>query len=109
MVENIFIDFVAIGSAARRPKITTGNDESLERAYDIEKRDPRQGRCLTCAGQLLEGVIENNHADEYFAEDKEENCILLCHAIPRSDVRILTHQWEMREHCLAKGLPAPYA
>jgi hypothetical protein len=30
--------------------------------------------------------------------------------MPRSNLRILTHQeWEMREHRLAKGLPAPYA
>jgi ferredoxin len=69
-----------------------------------------QGRCLTCAGRLLEGVVEHDHADEYFVEDKDAGFVLLCHALPRSDVRILTHQeWKMREHRVAKGLPAPYA
>ena len=69
-----------------------------------------QGRCLTCAGRLLEGTVEHDHADEYFAEDKAEGYVLLCHALPQSDVRILTHQeWKMREHRVAKGLPAPYA
>jgi ferredoxin len=69
-----------------------------------------QGRCLTCAGRLLEGTVEHDRADAYFAEDKTAGYILLCRAIARSDVRILTHQeWQMREHRLAEGLPAPYA
>ena len=69
-----------------------------------------QGRCLSCAGRLLEGTVENGDADAYFDEDKAAGYILLCRAMARSDVRILTHQeWKMREHRLAKGLPAPYA
>jgi hypothetical protein len=35
---------------------------------------------------------------------------LLCRAMPRSDVRIRTHQeWAMRNHRISLGLPAPYA
>lgn len=69
-----------------------------------------QGRCLTCAGRLLEGTVEHDHADAYFSEDKTAGYILLCRATARSDVRILTHQeWKMREHRRANGLPAPYA
>ena len=69
-----------------------------------------QGRCLSCAGRLLEGNVEHDHVDAYFAEDKTAGYILLCRALARSDVRILTHQeWKMRKHRLAKGLPAPYA
>src|ERR1700730_4382529 len=68
------------------------------------------GRCLTCAGRLLKGTVEHDHADTYFAEDKAAGYILLCRAMPQSDVRIRTHQeWEMREHRIAHGLPAPYA
>lgn len=68
------------------------------------------GRCLTCAGRLLEGAVTHDHPDAYFPEDEAEGYVLLCCAMPRSNVRILTHQeWEMREHRLAKGLPAPYA
>jgi ferredoxin len=69
-----------------------------------------QGRCLTCAGRLLEGSVEHDHPDAYFAEDQAEGYILLCRAMPRSDQRVLTHQeWQMREHRIAHGLPAPYA
>jgi ferredoxin len=69
-----------------------------------------QGRCLTCAGRLLEGAVEHDHPDSYFAEDEAMGFVLLCRAMPRSEVRILTHQeWEMRAHRLAHGLPAPYA
>ena len=69
-----------------------------------------QGRCLSCAGCLLEGTVEHEYVNAYFAEDKAAGYILLCRALARSDVRILTHQeWRMREHRLAKGLPAPYA
>ena len=68
-----------------------------------------QGRCLTCAGKLLEGTVEHDHPDEYFAEDEAAGYILVCCAMPRSDVRIRTHQEsEMREHRIAAGLPAPY-
>ncbi|HTF64725.1 MAG TPA: 2Fe-2S iron-sulfur cluster-binding protein [Edaphobacter sp.] len=73
-----------------------------------------QGRCLTCAGRLLEGrvggEVEHDHPDAYFAEDEAAGYVLLCCAMPRSEVLIRTHQeWEMREHRLAHGLPAPYA
>ena len=68
------------------------------------------GRCLTCAGRLLEGTVEQDHPDAYFTEDEAEGYVLLCRAVPRSDVRIRTHQqWEMRNHRIALGLPAPYA
>jgi ferredoxin len=68
------------------------------------------GRCLTCAGRLLEGTVEHDDPDAYFTEDEAEGFVLLCRALARSDVRILTHQqWEMRNHRIALGLPAPYA
>jgi len=70
----------------------------------------RQGRCVTCAGRLLEGKVEHDHPDLYFAEDEAASFILLCRAMPRSEVRILTNQeWEMRANRLAHHLPAPYA
>jgi hypothetical protein len=53
--------------------------------------------------------VEHDHADT-FAEDEAAGYILLCRAMPRSDLHIRTHQeWEMREHRIASGLPAPYA
>ena len=69
-----------------------------------------QGRCLTCAGQLLEGTVEHDHPDSYFAEDEAAGYVLICCAMLRSDVRIRSHQEsEMREHRIAAGLPAPYS
>ena len=69
-----------------------------------------QGRCLTCAGRLLSGKVDNSKADSYFTEDAQANFVLLCTAKPCSDVRILTNQqWAMRQHRLQHNLPAPYA
>ena|SRR5438067_3067884 len=70
----------------------------------------RQGRCLTCAARLLEGAVEHDRPDSYFKEDETAGFILLCRAMPRSDLRICTHQEsEMRAHRLAHELPAPYS
>jgi ferredoxin len=69
-----------------------------------------QGRCLSCAGKLLEGIVDQADAAAYFPEDREANFVLLCRAKPRSDLRILTHQqWKMRAHRVANKLPAPYS
>jgi len=70
-----------------------------------------QGRCLTCAGQLLEpGEFDPSDAVSYFPKDREAGFILLCTAKARSNLRIRTHvQTEMRAHRKALGLPAPYA
>jgi ferredoxin len=70
-----------------------------------------QGRCLTCAGQLLApGEFDSSDAVSYFPQDREAGYILLCTAKPRSNLRIRTHvQTEMRHFRLKCGLPAPYA
>ncbi len=69
-----------------------------------------QGRCLTCAGRLVEGKVDQSSADTYFKEDEKAGFVLLCRARPCSDLRVRTHQaLEMRAHRLAHGLPAPYA
>lgn len=68
-----------------------------------------QGRCLTCAGKLIEGEVDQRNADLYFPEDRTAGFVLLCTAKPRSALRIRTHQeWEMRRHRKELGLPAPY-
>ena len=70
----------------------------------------RQGRCLTCAGKLLAGEVDQSDADLYFPEDRAAGFVLLCRAKPLTDLRIRTHAaHEMREFRLAHGLPAPYA
>ena len=69
-----------------------------------------QGRCLSCAAKLLSGVVEHDHPDQYFDQDRAAGYILPCRALPRSDLHILTDQADaMRAHRKALGLPAPYA
>ena len=70
-----------------------------------------QGRCLTCAGRLLnEGKFDASDAVAYFPEDRASGFILLCTACPLSDLEIQTNQqFAMRQHRRALGLPAPYS
>jgi ferredoxin len=70
-----------------------------------------QGRCLTCAGELLEPrEFDPSDAVSYYPQDREAGYILLCTAKARSNLRIRTHmQTEMRAHRKKIGLPAPYA
>lgn len=69
-----------------------------------------QGRCLTCAARLIEGEVDQSKADAYFNEDRAAGFVLICRAMPRSDLILKTHQeWEMRRHRIALDLPAPYA
>jgi ferredoxin len=70
-----------------------------------------QGRCLTCAGRLVEaGEFDPSDAVSYYPQDREAGYILLCTAKARSNLRIRTHrQTEMRAHRKKIGLPAPYA
>jgi len=69
-----------------------------------------QGRCLTCAGRLLMGRVDQSDATSYYPVDRAQGFVLLCTAKPLSDLRIQTHQQdEMRRHRISLGLPAPYA
>ena len=70
-----------------------------------------QGRCLSCAGSLIgPGKVDHSRADSYWPEDLDAGFVLLCSAVPRSDLHIRTHQQDqMRAHRLQHGLPAPYA
>jgi ferredoxin len=67
-----------------------------------------QGWCTTCAGKLVEGVVDQSEARRIYPSDEAAGYVLLCSAFARSDVRILTHQMEpMRVHRSALGLPTP--
>lgn len=67
-----------------------------------------QGWCITCAGRLEEGHVDQSEARRLFPEDEAEGYVLLCSAYPRSDLRIRTHQKAaLRAHRKAHGLPAP--
>jgi ferredoxin len=67
-----------------------------------------QGWCITCAGRLDEGTVDQSRALRIFPEDEQVGYVLLCSAYPRSDLRIRTHQKEaLRRHRERYGLPAP--
>ena len=67
-----------------------------------------QGWCTTCAGKMLEGMVDQSEARRVFPADAEGGFVLLCSAYARSDLRVVTHQKEaMREFRRARGLPAP--
>ncbi len=67
-----------------------------------------QGWCITCAGRIQEGKVDQSEAFRVFPEDEAAGYVLLCSAYPYSDLRIRTHQKaELRVHRKAYGLPAP--
>lgn len=69
-----------------------------------------QGWCLTCAGRLARGEVNQKDSLAYFPQDREAGFVLLCTGKPCSDLTIRTEQaQEMRKHRLRHGLPAPYS
>lgn len=96
-------------------ELDVGEDQHIwDAAHDAGIELPsicHQGRCLTCAGRLLNaGEFDASDAVAYFPEDRAAGFILLCTACPCSDLEIQTHQqFAMRQHRRALGLPAPYS
>ena len=69
-----------------------------------------QGWCISCAGVIEQGEVDQTEALRLYAEDVEAGYVLLCSAYPRSDLRIRTHQKRaMQRHREAHALPAPLA
>jgi len=69
-----------------------------------------QGWCLTCAGRLEAGEVDQSDSVGFFPQDKDEGFVLLCTGRALSDLHIQTNQAiAMRRHRLAVGLPAPYS
>ncbi|MGH9609852.1 MAG: 2Fe-2S iron-sulfur cluster-binding protein [Bryobacteraceae bacterium] len=105
---------VALETPEGERRFECGEDEFL---WDAAARNGivlpaicHQGRCLTCAGRLLSGEVDQSASATYFPEDRAAGYVLLCTGAPRGPVRIRTHEEEaMREHRLRLRLPAPYA
>ena len=67
-----------------------------------------RGWCITCAGRLLSGKVDQSASVRFFNVDAAEKFVLLCTARPTSDLRIETDQKEtMRRHRIARNLPVP--
>lgn len=67
-----------------------------------------QGWCITCAGRILSGTVDQSASIRFFEEDARERFVLLCTARPTSDLCIETQQKEeMRAHRIRNSLPVP--
>jgi ferredoxin len=67
-----------------------------------------QGWCITCAGRLLHGSVDQSPALRWYPEDLAEGYVLLCTARPTSDLQVRTHQqFDLRDFRIANGRPAP--
>jgi len=67
-----------------------------------------QGWCISCAGKILKGSVDQTSALRVFPQDMEQGFVLLCSAFPKSDLEILTHQKEeLRIFRISQKLPAP--
>lgn len=82
-------------------------DAALKAGYDLPA-SCLQGWCVTCAGKLQSGTVDQSDSVRYFPEDRSAGYVLLCTAKPRSPLRIVTHQKaECQAHRAALGLPVP--
>ena len=84
-------------STGDRKTISVPEDQYI---FDVAEADGfslsascRAGKCITCAGKVLEGQIEN---ESVFLkkEEEQEGFMLLCCSYARSDCTILVDQEE---------------
>jgi ferredoxin len=103
---------VTLSDGVREQTLEVGEDEYIwdaARAAGLElPASCLQGWCVTCAGKLISGEVDQSGAIRYYPEDHQAGFVLLCTAKPRSATRILTHQQEAcRAHRVKLGLPTP--
>nr|WP_049917043.1 2Fe-2S iron-sulfur cluster binding domain-containing protein [Halogeometricum pallidum] len=84
--------------AGRTFEIEVSADETILAAARREgvwlPADCQQGWCTTCAGRVVDGEVTHPHARRYHDEDREAGFALLCTARPRSDVTVVTDQYD---------------
>ncbi len=107
----------AFRATFRRPDgsehtVEVGDDEHLLDAALAEGLELPysclQGWCLTCAGRLLSGEVDQTDSRRYFEEDREAGFVLPCTGRPRSDVTVETDARDaMRRNRERHHLPFP--
>ncbi|MFC2253507.1 2Fe-2S iron-sulfur cluster-binding protein [Labrys portucalensis] len=55
-----------------------------------------QGWCLACAARLIEGEVDSSAALTHYPEDEAAGFVLICSALPRSDLVLRQHITETR-------------
>lgn len=55
-----------------------------------------QGWCLACAARLIEGEVDSSAALTHYPEDDAAGFVLICSALPRSDLVLRQHETETR-------------
>lgn len=102
--------FLLPDGTARTVTVAEGQhllDAGLEAELDLPYRC-LQGWCLTCAGKLVSGEVDQRDSRRYYHQDREAGFVLPCTARPKSDVVLETHaRDEMRRNRELHHLPFP--